>query len=381
MDLAGKKRIRLGILFYFSSKWMGGIVYISNLIKTLDFLDDYDKPDILLFYKPENEKYIDEIKYPHLTKVRWTFPSIIWGNVKSILIGKNVFVNRILEEYDLDAIYPMHDFPVKTKTKTKLISWCADLQHKHYPEFFTPFQRIQRDFRIKLGLSNSDKMVLSSADVLNDFNRFYTGSKRVQMQIFRFVSIIDDLSNIDINDLRKRYKLPEHYFMISNQFHKHKNHRVLLLALAKLKQKGIKKHLAITGKFPSAEKSLYLTELHHIIDEHNLHDQISFLGIIPRNEQMKIMKYSQAVLQPSLFEGWSTVIEDAKSLQVPVVASNLKVNIEQLGGDGLYFEPHNYEELAAILECYPLRDITKEYYEDYNKRIKRAAKQLLNIFK
>ena len=42
MDIAGKKRLRLGILFYFSSKWMGGIIYIGNLIKTLDFLDDYD---------------------------------------------------------------------------------------------------------------------------------------------------------------------------------------------------------------------------------------------------------------------------------------------------------------------------------------------------
>ncbi|MBK7480408.1 MAG: hypothetical protein IPI69_12285 [Bacteroidales bacterium] len=74
MDIAGKKRLRLGILFYFSSKWMGGIIYIGNLIKTLDFLDDYDKPEILLFYKPENEKFINEIKYPYLTTIRWIFP-------------------------------------------------------------------------------------------------------------------------------------------------------------------------------------------------------------------------------------------------------------------------------------------------------------------
>ena len=164
-DFIGKKRLRLGILFYFSPKWMGGIVYIINLIKTLDFLDDYDKPELLLFYKPENEKFINEIKYPYLTTIRWIFPSILWGNLKSILLRKNIFVNRILKEYDLDAIYPIHDFPVRTRTKTKLISWWADLQHKHYPEFFSKKQIAGRNLRIKFILKNCDYLVLSSNDV------------------------------------------------------------------------------------------------------------------------------------------------------------------------------------------------------------------------
>ncbi len=375
-----EKRMRIGILFYFSSQWMGGVIYIINLVKTLNFLDERQKPEIILFYISENEKFIDEIKYPYLTTVKWIFPSILWGNLKSLILRRNVFIHKILREYDLDAIYPLHDFPVRTKTKTKLISWCADLQHKHYPEFFTLFQRMQRDLRIRLGLRNSDRMVLSSADVLNDFNNFYTGKKRTQIQIFRFVSVIDNLKEFDIHDLRKKYKLPEEYFIVSNQFHKHKNHKVLLLTLAELRQRGIKKHLAITGKFPSAGNSFYLGELHRIIDEHNLHDQISFLGVIPRKDQIQIMKHAQAVLQPSLFEGWSTVIEDAKSLQVPVIASNLKVNIEQLGDQGLYFEPHNHNQLAAMLERYPNRNIKNVYYGNYSQRIKRAAEELLMIF-
>ena len=49
------------------------------------------------------------------------------------------------------------------------------------------------------------------------------------------------------------------------------------------------------------------------------------------------MKNAKAIIQPSLFEGWSTVIEDARSLQVPVIATDLTVNIEQLGDKGKYF--------------------------------------------
>ncbi len=92
------------------------------------------------------------------------------------------------------------------------------------------------------------------------------------------------------------------------------------------------------------------------------------------------MKHSQAVLQPTLFEGWSTVIEDAISLQVPVVASNLPVNIEQLGKDGVYFDPHNPSELAEILIDYPERNLKDVLYEEYNARVKNAAETFINVF-
>ena len=380
MDIAGKKRLRLGILFYFSSKWMGGIIYIGNLIKTLDFLDDYDKPEILLFYKPENEKFINEIKYPYLTTIRWIFPSILWGNLKSILLRKNIFVNKILEEYDLDAIYPILDFPVRTRTKTKLISWWADLQHKHYPEFFSKKQIAGRNLRIKFILKNCDYMVLSSNDVLSDFRKFFVIGTTPLVHIYHFVSVIDNHNDIDGRLIREKYNLPEKYFLISNQFHKHKNHRVVLLAIANLKKTGKKLHIACTGKLPSASFSPYMEEIHHIIRENEIQDQVTMLGVISRSDQIQIMRHSQAVIQPSLFEGWSTVIEDAKSLQVPVIASDLKVNIEQLGNEGCYFSPHNPDELASILASYPARNLEDIFYMPYEKRVKEGAETLLRIF-
>jgi glycosyltransferase involved in cell wall biosynthesis len=274
----------------------------------------------------------------------------------------------------------MHDFPVRLKTNVKLISWWADLQHKHYPEFFSKIQILGRNVRSKLIIRNCDHLVVSSQDVCDDFTRFFKLRKGLNIYIFHFVSVIDNLENVKIEVLKAKYNLPDKYFLVSNQFHKHKNHKVLLLSIAKLKEMGIQKHLAFTGKLPKAADSPYLTELHRIIDDNKLQDQVTMLGVISRSDQLHLMRYSQAVLQPSLFEGWSTVIEDAKSLQVPVVASDLKVNIEQLGETGVYFDPHNPEELASILANYPERDLNDVFYEDYKERIRDAAKVLMNIF-
>lgn len=375
------RRLRLGIVFNFKTVWMGGIIYILNLIKTLNFLDDDEKPEILLFYRSDLKKFVDQIDYPYLNAIEWDFPNVYKGFLKSWLLLKNFFVSDIISKYELDGLYPLHDYPVKTKTKVKLVSWSADLQHKHYPEFFSKRKILERNARIKLILKNTDDLVVSSQAVADDFKKFFRLRKEMRIHIFHFVSVIDDFSNLDINDLREKYKLPEKYFMISNQFHKHKNHKVLLKALVRLKEKGKEVHLALTGRFPSASHSPYMQELHSLINEHNLNSQISFLGIIPRNEQLLLMKHSQAVLQPSLFEGWSTVIEDAISLQVPVVASSLPVNIEQLGPGGNYFEPHDDSKLAELLLNFPSRDINEILYDDYETRIREAAKVFLKIFR
>jgi glycosyltransferase involved in cell wall biosynthesis len=64
------------------------------------------------------------------------------------------------------------------------------------------------------------------------------------------------------------------------------------------------------------------------------------------------MRESRAVIQPSLFEGWSTVIEDAKALGVPVIASDLPVHLEQLGKEGAFFSRTDATELADKIRLF-----------------------------
>lgn len=381
--LQNRQRLRLGILFYFNASWMGGIIYITNLIRVLDFLDDEKKPEIFLFYKPELRSFVDEISYTYFNAIEWQYPLEYKGYITSLIFRKNVFVDGILNKYSLDGLYPLHDYPVKTKTKTKLVCWYADLQHKYYPDFFSWRKILERNARIRLMLKNSKDLVVSSQEVADDFARFFRLNKNLKIHIFHFVSVVNDMNdtnNTNIKELRSKYKLPDRYFMISNQFHKHKNHKILFQALVLLKEKGVFVHLALTGRFPNKTQSPYINDLHELIEQNQLYDQISFLGVIPRAEQLLLMKNSQAVIQPTLFEGWSTVIEDAISLQVPVVASNLPVNIEQLGKDGVYFDPANPSDLASILIDYPQRNFSDILYGEYTSRMTNAAEVFVKIF-
>lgn len=374
-------RFRLGIVFNFNPKWTGGLIYIVNTIKILNFLEEKDKPLVVVIFNPALKKYVDEIEYPYLELVPHHFPTVYKGYLFSILKNKNLFVHDIAVSQKLDAIFPMHDYPVKSKLKIKLVSWYADLQHQYYPQFFSKLKIFERNARIKMILRNSKDLVVSSQAVKDDFLKFYKIPKTLKIQIYHFVSIIDDLPNLSAAEIKAKYNLQDDYYMISNQFHKHKNHKVAFEALAALKKKGVVINIAITGRFPEEPNSEYLRELHDIINTNDLRQSISFLGLIPRGDQLLLMKYAKAIIQPSLFEGWSTVIEDAKSLQVPVIAANLNVNLEQLEATGTYFEPHNAPQLATILEQFPARDFSKTLYEPYENRMKKAAYEFLSVFK
>jgi glycosyltransferase involved in cell wall biosynthesis len=379
-----EQRKRIGIVFNFSSGWLGGIYYIINIVKTLNFLDDKDRPEVYLFYNKDTAQFLGEFSYPYLHKINWQFTPLFKTFLSSWITGKNKFVSKMVEEYDLQAIYPLHNHPLPANksigSDVKLVSWYADLQHRYYPEFFSKKQRAMREIRLYLLLKNTTDLVVSSQSVADDFYKFYKIRKDLKLHIYHFTSIIDSFNFTAMNKLTSKFGLPKKYYLVSNQFHKHKNHKVLLESIGILKKKNVQIHIAFTGKFPDKKTSPYIEELYRLIDTLELDQWVTFLGVISRHDQLSLMHHCQAVIQPSLFEGWSTVIEDAISIQTPVIAANLDVNIEQLGEQGTFFKPLDKNELADILLNNPERtDFTKCLYEDYETRVKRGARQLLSI--
>lgn len=375
------QRLKIGIVFNFRKGWTGGIIYIINLINSLNFLEEQAQPEVIVFYNPNLEEFLKDMKYAHIKFVPWNFPGFYKGYLTTWLTRKNIFVEDMIEEFKLDGIYPVNDRPIagSKRIKAKIIAWLPDVQHKFYPHFFGWKRTFLRDIRFKLILKNTKDLVVSSADVKSHFHKFYKIKKNLNIHTLKFVSIIDNFSFPPMEELTLKYGIPQKYFIVSNSFTNHKNHFVILNALNILKNKGSKIHFVFTGKMEFKGNEEYIKKIRLMVSENKLEPHVSFLGIIPRHDQLGIMKNSIAVVQPSLFEGWSTVIEDAKSIQVPVIASDLPVNIEQLGEKGNYFSPHDAQSLANILTTFSDQNTICEYAQ-YDERVRHFAKAFISIF-
>src|SRR5690606_34581615 len=104
-------------------------------------------------------------------------------------------------------------------------------------------------------------------------------------------------------------------------------------------------------------------------------DNIKVLGFVPREDQIYLMRKSVAVIQPSLFEGWGTVLEDSRALGKTVILSDIPIHREQQTEYSILFEKENSEHLAKIIK----KVLTeKEQHESKGREQKALALAKIN---
>jgi len=105
-----------------------------------------------------------------------------------------------------------------------------------------------------------------------------------------------------------------------------------------------------TGRLNDYRNPGYAAEVRGMLRDYEIAGQVKLAGTIPRVDQIQFMRRSLAVIQPSLFEGWSTVVEDARALGKPILISSIDVHREQNPPYAEFFEPHDSLQLARLME-------------------------------
>lgn len=347
-------RKRLGLIFSYDDQWIGGTYYTINLIHALNVLNENEKPEIVAFSNVDDfDKLKKETNYPYLTYEKYVQgKSNVVIRIINRLTSKALKIIMFDQRFSghLDALFIMQRSGyLESIPFEKRIYWIPDFQDKHYPDFFTPDGLAKKHERSQWIAENAKNIILSSESVKVDWIKHYPQYKG-NTTVVHFAVTHPEYDNLEISDLRNKFKLPDSYFFSPNQFWAHKNHMVVIQAAERLKQQGNPVVIAFSGKENDNRNPGYTDKLKSYVKENDLEDVILFLGFLDRRDQLKLMKHAVAIIQPSLFEGWSTVIEDAMAMNQRIIASDLEVNIEQLGEMGLYFERHNYNELAQKIK-------------------------------
>jgi glycosyltransferase involved in cell wall biosynthesis len=82
------------------------------------------------------------------------------------------------------------------------------------------------------------------------------------------------------------------------------------------------------------------------IEELGIRDSFRVLGVVPYSDMMSLMRNAVAIVNPSLFEGWSSTVEEAKILGKTILLSDLPVHREQNPKRAIFFDPNNAGTLA-----------------------------------
>jgi len=344
------KRPVIGVPFNYDESWIGGTYYIKNLISSLNEIADREKPDVwIISHSKESFDFInDSTGYPRLHWIKPANIANIDGGISRRTKLLSILTPRFFKKrMRFDLIFP---YPIDTRMQ-QTACWIPDFQDKRLPEFFSPDELAARDAQHRQYFQNYRHLVFSSEAARSDFNEFFPEAD-VNQYVVRFATFEDRPAENNKDEILRKYGLPKTFFYCPNQFWVHKNHDVVIDAVSLLKQRGVNVTVAFSGKEHDHRAPDHTARLKSKVETLGLADNIRFLGFIPRDDQMVIFETATCIVQPSLFEGWSTVIEDAKSISQYVIASAIPANLEQSKKNVDFFEPGDSARLADLLEEY-----------------------------
>jgi glycosyltransferase involved in cell wall biosynthesis len=354
------KPMRIGLVMQGGSGWMGGVEYIKNIVFALSTLPQEvkDKFEICLICDESMDSALYESVLPHVKDLFYTKREVALKRVlqkaQKVVFQQCPFSLEVATFLDrnpnhgIDFIYPYT--PYKTVTQELIaVSWMADFQHKYLPHLFTFSDVFLRDISFKYISQKSQKVVVSSKSAKADFHKFFPTSP-ADVDVLSFTTFpLPEWYATNREEILNIYSLPKRFFLVSNQFWQHKNHELIFKAMAILKGMQIDVNIVCTGKLGDDKIKGYAQDVREMVSRLGLDKQVYILGLIPKNHQVQVMRSALAMIQPSLFEGWSTAVEDARCFGKKIALSNISVHLEQNPPGAVFFDKNNPTELANIL--------------------------------
>jgi len=344
--------MRVAFQILSDGRWLAGEVYLNNLFYALA---RNPEKELELCLIPANgqmikEEYarslgVDRILAHHVPQ-KWT-PSWLLNGAHKRFRLTDQFGGKNLARSGVDVFFGstvLFKYP-----GIGTLSWLPDFQHVHLPEMFTDEERRDRDEEFRQSALAATRVILPCNAARDDFEAFLP--KFVyKVRVTHPLSYIPEaIYQIDPRHLLELYHLPEKFIYLPNQFWRHKNHQAIFETLKILKNRGIKITVVCSGYPGDYRDAAYFANLWEKVSHWNVRDQIIYLGMIPRQHVLLLMRQCVSVLNPSLFEGWGMSVDEARSLGKQVIVSDIAAHREQNPPKAIFFDPKNRDELAEKL--------------------------------
>ena len=363
---------RIGVLLANSSMDVGGVfVYANGLINML--LNEQRVEQLVIFYSA-NQKDLAAKIAQRSGKVSLILVDVqakpwknCWAKAYNLCdgfyeafdtfpFGKNFFrgltrrMNPYRDLFDkagLDLVHVPFQIAPVYGIATPVVITMHDVQEMHFPQFFTPQDRIKRAIAYKRSIEQSDHIIVSMQHIKLDILKYFKAPEsKVSVCPLPFAQEwFQDTEVADSTLLKGKYGLKDPFILYPAMTWEHKNHRELIRAVHLLKEQGVLVQLICTGK-----KTEYYARIDALVKELGLESQVSFLGLVPESDLIGLYRSTNLVVIPTLYEAESQPFFEAMRYEAPVIASNVGALPECMNDVAFTFDPYQASEIAALIK-------------------------------
>jgi glycosyltransferase involved in cell wall biosynthesis len=306
--------MRVSVLSHGFANWGGGIDFIRYISSALALAqtDTDDKLDLQLVLPGHDLEGVAR---------RWLGPT--WRKIKSLKSGRrptsagqasfppsyyrqtfadfagdfsihdggSSFRSQLAcaERFHPDVILPCMEVP-KQGFKQPWLGYLYDFQHKHLPHFFSEQERRDRDVSFERMLSSAEHIIVNSHAVASDAKHFF-GSFSSRLHVLPF-SPCPQIAWLTQGQVKPATAPAKPYFIVCNQFWRHKDHATAFKAFARYVQQGGQADLVCTGQTSDYRFPTHAHELRQLIEQLGVSQRVHVLGHVPKLEQIALLRHA-----------------------------------------------------------------------------------------
>jgi glycosyltransferase involved in cell wall biosynthesis len=267
---------------------------------------------------------------------------------RALALGRDPAIWAALQRAQVDLVFEAAVF-LGWRLPLPAIAWIPDLQHRFMPHLFSRSAWWKRELGFHAQIRACRMVMCSSEDTREALERLYPAC-RGRVKAVRFaVRAPAMLPHQAAQEAARRHGMPDRFFFMPNQFWVHKNHRLVADALALLRGQGREVTVLASGQQRDPRNEEHAPAVLAHVRAAGLQDIFVAPGLLPYADLAPLMQASAALLNPSRFEGWSTTVEEARAMGVPMLLSDIPVHREQAGDLAQFFDPGSPDDLARSL--------------------------------
>ena len=230
-----------------------------------------------------------------------------------------------------------------------VVSVVYDLQYRYYPEFFDPADLQERDRSFRDACLKASYIVSISQYVRKTIlENAAVVPERIETIPILLPHRLQRPSPATMEEVLRSLGLRADAFLLyPANFWRHKNHERLLEAFRTyLASHGADIKLVLTGA-PSQRRDLMIDACRQ---DPVLCRAVVFPGYLPEREFSALLYGCQAMILPSLFEGFGMPLLEAMAARKPLLISNTTSLPEVAGDAAVYFDPMRPDDIANAIE-------------------------------
>ncbi len=268
-------------------------------------------------------------------------------------------MKKELLQQQVDVFHGLsHEIPFGIqRTGVKTVVTMHDLIFERYPGQYNPIDNWTYRRKFKNACKNADAIIAISKQTKDDLIELYSVPADKITVCYQscdpiFASMVAAEKK---EEIRKLYNLPDRYFLSVGSIIERKNLLTICKAINILKD-SLQIPLVVIGN-----GGKYKQQVLQYIAQHNLQQLVLFLSDQPEAKQQQgfknsahfpaIYQMAEALIYPSMFEGFGIPILEALNSRLPVITSNVSCMPEAGGDAAAYIEPFDHVTLAAKMQA------------------------------